>query len=288
MTACYEPGRRPGLPPQLGQKPLRLHPREHTARQELPELALDEAGEAATLAAVADLAQEGFQVLADDAMENSALRGPALIGDDTHGHRASEARAVPGSVPKAALPPSTTRRCATGSRNAALRAESDRRRHGRRKRRTVVGRISTTSTTIPCTADGVCPACQSGTGGACAACGPCADPGTPIGCHPRDCGQCATAIRVRMPACLTPIVSTERLVGRSTPSDARRSPRPSPAPALPCAVDLGRAPAATGGAAARRSLQPRRPGVRTPWPRPRAGGRRRRRRHAPYSTRRGR
>ena len=111
-------------------------PREHTARQELPELALDEAGEAATLAAVADLAQEGFQVLADDAMENSALRGPGLIGDDPHGRRASEARAAPGSVPKAALPPSTTRRCATGRRNTALRAESDCRRHGRRKRRT--------------------------------------------------------------------------------------------------------------------------------------------------------
>src|SRR5947209_2515167 len=49
---------------------------ERSARQELAELALDEAGEAAAVGAVGSLAQEGLQVLADDAMEDGALRGP--------------------------------------------------------------------------------------------------------------------------------------------------------------------------------------------------------------------
>src|SRR5438094_9185289 len=50
---------------------------ERAARQELAELSLDEAGEPAAIAAVGDLAQEGFQVLADDAMRTvpSAARG---------------------------------------------------------------------------------------------------------------------------------------------------------------------------------------------------------------------
>src|SRR5439155_14564675 len=47
---------------------------ERSARQELAELALDEAGEAAAVGAVSSLAQEGLQVLADDAMEDGALR----------------------------------------------------------------------------------------------------------------------------------------------------------------------------------------------------------------------
>src|SRR5947208_13179506 len=109
---------------------------ERAARQELAELSLDEAGEPAAIAAVGDLAQEGFQVLADDAMEDGALRGSGPIGGDAHGRWASEARAVPGSVPKTALRSWTARHRATGIRSTALRAESDR-QHRRRKRRTV-------------------------------------------------------------------------------------------------------------------------------------------------------
>ena len=86
---------------------------ERAARQELAELSLDEAGEPAAIAAVGDLAQEGFQVLAHDAMEDGALRGPGLIRGDAHGRRASEARAVRGSVRRTALPPWTARRTAT-------------------------------------------------------------------------------------------------------------------------------------------------------------------------------
>src|SRR5207245_9395234 len=96
--------------------------------------ALDGAGEAAAVGAVSSLAQEGLQVLADDAMEDGALRGPGPIGGDAHGRRASEKRAVPGSVPKTALRSWTARQRATGIRNTALRAESDR-QHRRRKRR---------------------------------------------------------------------------------------------------------------------------------------------------------
>src|SRR5439155_1128148 len=83
------------------------------------------AGEPAAIAAVGDLAQEGFQVLADDAMEDGALRGSGPIGGDAHGRWASEARAVPGSVPKTALRSWTARHRATGIRSTALRAESD-------------------------------------------------------------------------------------------------------------------------------------------------------------------
>src|SRR5438093_1831049 len=86
---------------------------ERAARQELAELSLDEAGEPAAIAAVGDLAQDGFQVLAHDAMEDGALRGPGLIRGDAHGRRASEARAVRGSVRRTALPPWTARRTAT-------------------------------------------------------------------------------------------------------------------------------------------------------------------------------
>ncbi len=85
------------------------------------ELALDEAGKPAAVGAVGGLAQEGFQVLADDAMEDGALRVPGLIRGGAHGRRASEARAVRGSVRRTALPPGTARRAATGIGNAALR-----------------------------------------------------------------------------------------------------------------------------------------------------------------------
>src|SRR5207249_5897504 len=90
------------------------------------ELALDEAGQSAAVGAVGGLAQEGFQVLAHDAMEDGALRGPGLIRGDGHRRRASEARAVRGSVRRTAIPPWTARRTATWIRNAALRAASDR------------------------------------------------------------------------------------------------------------------------------------------------------------------
>ena len=86
---------------------------ERSARQELAELALDEAGKSAAVGAVGGLAQEGFQVLAHDAMEDGALRGPGLIRGDGHRRRASEARAVRGSVRRTAIPPWTARRTAT-------------------------------------------------------------------------------------------------------------------------------------------------------------------------------
>src|SRR5207253_3374475 len=49
---------------------------ERAAREELPELALDKAGQTATVGAVGDLAQERFQVVADEAVEDGALCGP--------------------------------------------------------------------------------------------------------------------------------------------------------------------------------------------------------------------
>jgi hypothetical protein len=48
-------------------------PLEHPIRQELPELPLDEPRQAATLAGLRRLAQEGLQVLADDLMEHGVL-----------------------------------------------------------------------------------------------------------------------------------------------------------------------------------------------------------------------
>jgi hypothetical protein len=53
---------------------------ERAAREELPELALDKAREPATVGAFANLAQEGLQVLADDAMEDGAVRAGASFG----------------------------------------------------------------------------------------------------------------------------------------------------------------------------------------------------------------
>jgi len=86
---------------------------ERSTRQELPELALDEPGKPAAVGAIGGLAQEGFQVLADDAMEDGALRIPGLIRRDTHGRRASEARAVRGAVRRTALLPLMGGRTAT-------------------------------------------------------------------------------------------------------------------------------------------------------------------------------
>jgi len=44
---------------------------------------------------VGDLAQERFQVVADEAVEDGALRGSGLVGGGAHDRRASQARAVP-------------------------------------------------------------------------------------------------------------------------------------------------------------------------------------------------
>src|SRR5207245_172490 len=114
-------------PPQLGRKPRRLQengdeplegavvaahageaPREHAARQELAELALDESGETATVGAVGDLAQEGFQVVADEAMEDRVLRGPRLIGGGAHARRGSQVCAVRGRCEGRLDPPPAT------------------------------------------------------------------------------------------------------------------------------------------------------------------------------------
>ena len=87
---------------------------ERAAGQELPELALDETGKAAAVGAVGDLAQERFQVVADDAMEDRALRGPGLIRGGAHGRRASEACAVHRLVRRTTLPCERASRTATG------------------------------------------------------------------------------------------------------------------------------------------------------------------------------
>jgi len=68
-------------------------PAQRPTRDELAKLALDEAGEPVTVAAVGGLAQERFQVLADDAMEDRACRVPGLIRDGAHGRRGSDVRA---------------------------------------------------------------------------------------------------------------------------------------------------------------------------------------------------
>jgi len=56
----------------LAAKP-RHAAREHAAHQELPELALDELGEAHPVARLRGLAQEGLQMLADDPMEHGVF-----------------------------------------------------------------------------------------------------------------------------------------------------------------------------------------------------------------------
>jgi hypothetical protein len=85
-------------PPQLGQKPRRLQeegqealegavgapkPREAVgrdpAREELAELLLDEAGQAVSVAAVGGFPQEGFQMFADDGVEDRVLGVARLI-----------------------------------------------------------------------------------------------------------------------------------------------------------------------------------------------------------------
>ena len=86
---------------------------ERAARQELAELSLDEAGEPAAIAAVGSLAQQGLQVLADDAMEDGARSVPRLVSDRAHGRRGSEARAARGAVRRTALLPGRARRSAT-------------------------------------------------------------------------------------------------------------------------------------------------------------------------------
>jgi len=71
---------------------------EHATRDEFAELTLDEPRKPVAIGAIGGLAQEGFQVLADNTMEDGARRVPRLIGEGAHGRRASEARAVRGSV----------------------------------------------------------------------------------------------------------------------------------------------------------------------------------------------
>jgi len=90
---------------------------EDAARQELPELTLDEAGKSAAVGAVGGLAQEGFEVIANDAVEEGALGVPGLIRSATHDRRASEARAAR----RSALLLGTGRQTATRIWNAASR-----------------------------------------------------------------------------------------------------------------------------------------------------------------------
>src|SRR5438552_318913 len=89
--------------------------RERAAGQELAELALDEPRQTVPVAVIVGLAEERFQILADDAMEDRALCVSGLIARGAHERRASEVRSVrPGRQTAAAAPPS-----AAGPRNTA-------------------------------------------------------------------------------------------------------------------------------------------------------------------------
>src|SRR5439155_887989 len=68
--------------------------RERAAGQELAELALDEPRQTVPVAVIVGLAEERFQILADDAMEDRALCVSGLIARGAHERRASEVRAV--------------------------------------------------------------------------------------------------------------------------------------------------------------------------------------------------
>ena len=52
---------------------------QHTTREELAELLLDEAGQAAAVAVVRDFAEEGLEVLTDDGVEHGVLGVARLI-----------------------------------------------------------------------------------------------------------------------------------------------------------------------------------------------------------------
>jgi hypothetical protein len=52
---------------------------QHSTRKELAKLLLDEAGQAVAVAAGRDFPEEGFQVLADDGVENGVLGVAGLI-----------------------------------------------------------------------------------------------------------------------------------------------------------------------------------------------------------------
>src|SRR5262249_11617470 len=94
------------------------------ARQELPELPLDEAGKPTAVAPVARLAQERLEVLSHYPMEDGALGRSGLIDSGAHGRRASEARAVHVSARRTALPASRPRRPATLKRGVATRTDA--------------------------------------------------------------------------------------------------------------------------------------------------------------------
>jgi hypothetical protein len=58
----------------------------HAARQELPELALDELREAGSVAGRRHRLQEGLQVLGDDLMEHGVLGVAGPVGRSLEGH----------------------------------------------------------------------------------------------------------------------------------------------------------------------------------------------------------
>jgi len=59
---------------------------DHAARQELPELALDELREARPVASLRRRAQEGFQVLGDDLMEHGVVGVAGPVDRSLEGH----------------------------------------------------------------------------------------------------------------------------------------------------------------------------------------------------------
>jgi hypothetical protein len=59
---------------------------EHAARQELPELALDELRQAGSVAGLRRRTQEGLQVLGDDLMEHGVLGVAGPVDRSLEGH----------------------------------------------------------------------------------------------------------------------------------------------------------------------------------------------------------
>ena len=73
------------------------HPREaarkHATREELPELLLHEARHAGAVGALGRVAEKGLEMVADQPVEDRALRAARLVRVDGHGYRSSQGRA---------------------------------------------------------------------------------------------------------------------------------------------------------------------------------------------------
>jgi hypothetical protein len=74
--------------------------REHDARQEFPELALDELRQALSVAGLRHRAQEGLQVLGDDLMKHGVLASRGRYTGATHPMPLSSAPVQPCPCPE--------------------------------------------------------------------------------------------------------------------------------------------------------------------------------------------